>query len=58
MEQEALLCAKFIMEIYKDGYYVDSDVLTAAKTILNDWASENDCIIDGCDEDWSELIPT
>lgn len=43
MEQEAVLCAKFILDLNQDGYYVDPNVLAAAKTIINDYVSENDC---------------
>lgn len=50
MEEYAIICAKFILETNKDGYYVDPEVLVAAKNILNDYASEYDCDID-MDED-------
>lgn len=43
MEQEAILCAKFILDLNQDGYYVDPDVLESAKNIINDYVSENDC---------------
>lgn len=43
MEQEAVLCAKFILDLNQDSYYVDPDVLEAAKNIINDYVSENDC---------------
>ena len=52
MEQDAVLCAKFILGMNKDGYYVDPEVLDAAKNILNDYVSENDCYID--DEELDE----
>lgn len=38
-----VICAKFILELHNDGYYVDNCTLNAAKTILNDYAEENDC---------------
>ncbi len=43
MEQEAVICAKFILDLNRDGYYVDPETLEAAKSILNDYVSENDC---------------
>lgn len=43
MEQEAVLCAKFILDLNQDGYYVNPDVLASAKNIVNDYVSENDC---------------
>jgi len=51
MEQEALLCAKFILDLNSDGYYVDVDTLEAAKSIVNDYVSENDCLVD---ENWDK----
>ena len=51
MEQEALLCAKFILDLNSDGYYVDVDTLEAAKSIVNDYVSENDCSVD---ENWEQ----
>lgn len=51
MEQEALLCAKFILDLNSDGYYVDVDTLEAAKCIVNDYVSENDCSVD---ENWDQ----
>ena len=56
MEQDAVLCAKFILELERDGYYVDQETLTAAKNIVNDYVSENDCsvdVYDDQDEDWN-----
>lgn len=55
MEQDSLMCAKFIIDINAEGYYVDADVLIAAKNIINDYVSENDCSVsdyDDCDDDW------
>lgn len=46
MEQESVICAKFILGLIKDGYYVDPETETAAKNILNDYAMENDCYFD------------
>lgn len=52
MEQECVICAKFILGLIKDGYYVDPDTEAAAKHILNDYAMENDCYFDE-DSDFS-----
>lgn len=46
MEQESVICAKFILGLIKDGYYVDPDTESAAKSILNDYAMENNCYFD------------
>lgn len=46
MEQESVICAKFILGLIKDGHYVDPKTEAAAKTILNDYAMENDCYYD------------
>ena len=54
MEQNIILCAKFIVELNSDGYYVDREVLEAARELLNDYVSENDCEIDSCDDEDDE----
>lgn len=49
MEHDAVKCARFILSLHNDGYYVDDDTLFAAKNIMNDYVYENDCT-DGVDE--------
>ncbi len=53
MEQDAVKCARFILSLHNDGYYVDDETLYAAKNIMNDYVYENDCTdgIDGDDMD-------
>ena len=49
MEHDAVKCARFILSLHNDGYYVDEDTLLAAKNIMNDYVYENDCT-DGVDD--------
>lgn len=50
MEQDAVICARFILSLHNDGYYVDKETLAAAKNIMNDYVYENDCT-DEIDDD-------
>lgn len=46
MEQDAVKCARFILSLHNDGYYVDKETLSAAKNIMDDYVYENDCTDD------------
>lgn len=50
MEQDAVTCARFILSLHNDGYYVDKETLAAAKNIMDDYVYENDCT-DEIDDD-------
>jgi len=50
MEHDAVKCARFILSLHNDGYYVDDDTLFAAKNDCTDGVNDSDMMDDDYDD--------